>query len=89
MLAAKIVRFSEEREEGRSAGSSGGECTCKLEHNKEYATSMVHYLLPHAQEKRRLTLNRKPPFMHFKRLNFEYVKNRGYLPGCISVILLP
>ena len=79
MLAVKIVRFSEERGRGRSACASGGDCTCMLEHNNVHATSRLHYLLLHAQEKRRRTLNRKPPFMHFKRLNSEYVKKQRLL----------
>ena len=36
MLAAKIVQFSEEREEGRPACGSDGDCTCKLEPKNEY-----------------------------------------------------
>ncbi|SBW11430.1 hypothetical protein KM92DES2_20068 [uncultured Desulfovibrio sp.] len=36
MLAAKIVRFSEERGEDRSTGSSGGDYICRLEPKNEY-----------------------------------------------------
>mgnify|MGYP006956738583 CR=1 FL=1 len=37
MLAAKIVRFSEELgERGRSTGSSGGDYICGLEPKNEY-----------------------------------------------------
>lgn len=88
MLAAKIVRFSEEKGADRQAVQVVI-ALVSLSTITNMSTSRVHYLQPHAQEKRRPTSNRKPPFMHFKRLNFEYVKNRGYLPGCISVILLP
>ena len=88
MLAAKIVQFSEGME-GLIGRDAGGDCTCRLENNNECDPTNGSLSSTTCAEKTAAYLNRKPPFMHFKRLNFWFVKTRGYLPGCISVILLP
>ena len=76
MLAAKIVRFSEERGEGEI----GRRFRLRLHFTITSVTPpRIHYLQPHARKKRRPTLNRKPPFIHFTRLDFEYVKKQRLL----------